>query len=133
MQALLFSIASGWLLVSLFAVTSILPWAIARNPAAGFRWHFSMGQAMGPIAVLHSWPAMSQGWMGRVAAPGVYAASFALLALFAQGGIGLRLRQSRGPDRRRLRRVHFGVMAILAGLIGVHVVLNSVLGSWLRS
>jgi hypothetical protein len=133
MPALPFSIASGWLLVSLFAVTSLLPWAIARNPAAGFRWHFSIGRAMAPIALLHSWPAMSNGWTMRAGQAGIYAASLALLMLFAQAGLGLRLRGSRGLDRRRLRRVHFGAMAILAGLIGVHVGFNSVLGSWLRS
>jgi len=133
MQALLLSIASGWLVVCLFAIASLLPWAVSRNPAAEFRWHFSIGQAIAPIALLHSWPAMSQGWAMRAGQAGIYAASTAFLLLFVQAGLGLRLRDSRGPARRRLRRVHFAAMAVVAGLVAVHIGSNSMIVSWLRS
>lgn len=132
MSTLLFTVISGWLLTSIFAGTALLPWAVKRNPRSMFRWHFLIGYALPALALAHTWPFMARGWAGRVNSTGLYAATLAFLLLFLQLGIGLQLRKMRG--RAQLRRIHFAGMAAIAGLILVHISLNSIMvGPWLPS
>jgi hypothetical protein len=44
-----------------------------------------------------------------------------------QAMIGMRLRSLRGPERLRLRKTHYRVMAVLVALGLLHVVLNGAL------
>ena len=132
MPGLVLSAASGWLLASLFAAASLLPWAVRRSTNGPFRWHFLLGYSIAPLAILHSWPGMSEGWAMGVAPLGLYAAMLALLLAFVQAGLGLQLREA-GTGRRRLRRAHFAGMAVLSGLLATHIVLNSALVAWARS
>lgn len=133
MPILLFTIISGWLATSIFAGTSLLPWAVKRNPKSTFRWHFLVGYGLPVLVLVHSWPSMAGGWAGQVNSTGLYAATIALVLLLAQLSIGLRLKEA--PGRKfQLRRVHLGGMAAIASLILVHISLNSVLVSqWLPS
>jgi len=62
--------------------------------------------------------------MRGINAAGVWIATVALLIMLWQVAVGLMLRDPGQSNRRVLRRTHFWTMAMVAGLIVMHVALN---------
>jgi len=136
MGSVLFTSASGWVLVVLLAATIALPYLIrsrrfALEDVSRVPWrtrlrpHYWLGYVGAGIVLAHAWVPMRAGWAMRSNATGLYLASGALLLLCAQIVLGLRLRQTRGNLRRRLRRAHFWIMATAVALALGHIGLNS--------
>jgi thiosulfate reductase cytochrome b subunit len=67
---------------------------------------------------------MRGGNMRGINAAGVWIATVALLIMLWQIAVGLMLRDPAQSNRRALRRTHFLTMALVTGLIVVHVTLN---------
>lgn len=133
MPMLLFTAASGWLVTSVFAGGSVLPWAVKRNPRSTFGWHFLIGYALPILALIHSWPSMAGGWARGANSTGLYAATLALGLMLPQLGLGIQLKELPGL-KLRLRRVHLALMFAISALILLHISLNSFLVSrWLPS
>jgi thiosulfate reductase cytochrome b subunit len=55
---------------------------------------------------------------------GVWIATIALVVILWQISVGLLLRETAQANRRTLRRLHFWTMALVAGLIVIHIALN---------
>jgi len=55
---------------------------------------------------------------------GVWIATLGLFVILWQIGVGLLLRDPAQTKRRSLRRLHFWTMALVAGLIVIHIALN---------
>jgi len=135
MLGVLLTGVTGWLLVVLIATVVVLPYLLRGRAAVAthrsglpvllrLRPHYWLGFAVAPLAFVHLWPAMSEGWVRRVEPTGLYLASVAFLLACTQIGLGLRLRQPRG-SRLWLRRGHFGSMLLIVALAIGHVALNS--------
>jgi len=136
MGSVVFTSASGWGLVVLLAATIALPYLIrsrlfALQDESPVSWrtrlhpHYWLGYVGAGIVLAHAWVPMRAGWAMRSNATGLYLASGALLLLCVQIVLGLRLRQTRGKWRRRLRRAHFWIMATAVALALGHIGLNS--------
>jgi hypothetical protein len=120
----------------LLATTICLPHVLLAAPTIAssssrdsvvdrLRPHFWLGFSIAPLTFVHLWPAMSEGWVRRVEALGLYMASLAFLLSIVQVVVGLRLGGLSNGPRRRLRRVHYWTMAGVAGLALGHVGINS--------
>lgn len=127
MRGLLFTSTSGWVAALLLAFTSLVPWIVRPETVSRLRLHFWAAYALAPLCLVHSWPAMSEGWIRKAAGTGLNMASGAFLLIVAQVGLGLLLRSARGRERLRLRRIHLLAMIAVVALSGGHVAFNSVL------
>jgi hypothetical protein len=136
MGSVVFTSASGWVLVVLLTATIALPYLIrsrlfALEDESHVSWRtrlrppYWLGYVGAGIVLAHAWVPMRAGWALQSNATGLYLASGALLLLCVQIVLGLRLRQTRGKQRRRLRRAHFWIMATVLALTLGHIGLNS--------
>jgi hypothetical protein len=136
MGSVVFTSASGWVLVVLLTATIALPYLIrsrlfALEDESHVSWrtrlrpHYWLGYIGAGIVLAHTWVPMRAGWALQSNATGLYLASGALLLLCVQIVLGLRLRQTSGKQRRRLRRAHFWIMATVLALTLGHIGLNS--------
>jgi hypothetical protein len=121
---------SGWTSALLFGSGLAMPYLLRRSPSAKTpnlrrMWpHYWLGYLTFLASFAHAWFAMRSGNMRGINLSGVWIATVALLVILWQIGVGLLLRAPAQSNRRALRRLHFWTMALVAGLIVVHVVLN---------
>jgi cytochrome b561 len=86
--------------------------------------HYWLGYLAFFVSFAHAWLAMRGGNMRGINSAGVWFATVALLVILWQIVVGLMLNNPTQSSRRALRRLHFWTMALVAGLIVVHVALN---------
>jgi hypothetical protein len=121
---------SGWAGVLLFGSGLAMPYLLRRPPGTKVPYlrrmwpHYWLGYLMLIASFEHAWFAMRNGNMRGMNLSGVWIATIALLVILWQIGIGLLLRDPAQSNRRALRRLHFWTMALVAGLIALHVALN---------
>jgi len=119
---------SGWAAVALFGSGLAMPYLLrrrAKTPYLRRMWpHFWLGYLAFLVSFAHAWFTMRGGNMRGINAAGVWIATVALLIMLWQVAVGLMLRDPGQSNRRVLRRTHFWTMAMVAGLIVVHVALN---------
>jgi hypothetical protein len=121
---------SGWGAVALFGSGLAMPYLLrrtrpAKTPYLRRMWpHFWLGYLAFLTSFAHAWFTMRSGNMRGINAAGVWIATFALLIMLWQIAVGLMLRDPTQSNRRALRRTHFLTMALVTGLIVVHVTLN---------
>lgn len=121
---------SGWAGVLLFGSGLAMPYLLRRSPGSKLPYlqrmwpHYWLGYLAFFISFTHAWSAMRSGNMRGMNLSGVWIATLALLVILWQIGVGLLLRNPTQSRRRDLRRLHFWTMALVAGLIVIHIVLN---------
>ena len=121
---------SGWTGALLFGSGLAMPYLFRRLPGAkrpnlGRMWpHYWLGYLALLASFAHAWLAMRGGNMHGMNLTGVWIGTVALVVILWQVGVGLLLRHPVQANRRTLRRLHFCTMALVAGLIVVHVALN---------
>ena len=121
---------SGWTGVLLFGSGLAMPYLLRRSPGAKALYlqrmwpHYWLGYLTFFASFSHAWFAMRSGNMRGMNLSGVWVATLALFVILWQIGVGLLLRAPAQSNRRSLRRLHFWTMALVAGLIAVHVALN---------
>lgn len=129
MSPFLLTAMSGWLAVTAFTATLILPLGakglrIAGRPRKRFMaLHFTLGTALPFVGLAHAAIPMSVGALSGLRGLGLAFATAALFLLFLQGGLGISLR-SNARARPLLRSMHFATMLALAALIAVHILIN---------
>jgi hypothetical protein len=121
---------SGWAGVLLFGSGLAMPYLLRRSPGAKAPYplrmwpHYWFGYLTFFASFAHAWFAMRSGNMGGMNLSGIWIATLALIVILWQNGVGLLLRDPTQSKRRALRRLHFWTMALVAGLIVLHVILN---------
>lgn len=129
MTAYIWTALTGWLAAILFVSGLSIPYLLRANPGSSRPFlkrlwpHYWIGYGLPVIAFYHAWLPMSRG-MQRLNQTGIWLATLALILLIVQLFIGITLRGPLREGGRRLRGIHFGTMALLAGLILVHIALN---------
>lgn len=135
MTSFLVSEASGWLIVVLTAATITLPYIVRGRRLAPEGWglgylqrlipHYWVGYTIAGVSALHATFAMSGPLqVGSTYATGLWIAAGAMLLVFGQVSLGVRLRNLRGQGRLRLRRWHFVGMVAMAATGALHLWLN---------
>ena len=130
MRDYLQSAFSGWTGVLLFGSGLAMPYLFrrlpgARRPYLARMWpHYWLGYLAFLASFAHAWLAMRGGNMHGMNLTGVWIGTVALVVILWQVGVGLLLRDPVQSNRRTLRRLHFWTMALVAGLIVIHVALN---------
>jgi len=126
----LWTALSGWLATLLFGAGTSIPYFIkAVRPASGpylaqLRPHYWLGFLIPASAFLHAWLPMSVGRIRGFDQTGLLIATAALFAMLWQLWLGITLRDAKGAERRKARRLHFRTMVLIAGLVATHIVLN---------
>ena len=121
---------TGWAAFLLFVASLLLPYLIRRTRSHGVPFlkqlwpHYWIGYGLPVIAFIHAWIPMRTGNLRGINMTGLWLATIALMLLAVQLFIGLQLQSPTQSNRKRLRAAHFWTMALLAGLIVIHVVLN---------
>src|SRR5271165_1766793 len=121
---------SGWAGVLLFGSGLAMPYLLRRSPSAKAPYprrmwpHYWLGYLTFFVSFAHAWFAMRSGNMRGMNLSGVWIATVALIVMLWQIVVGLLLRDPAQSKRRALRRLHFWTMALVAGLIVLHVFLN---------
>jgi cytochrome b561 len=121
---------SGWAGVMLFGSGLVMPYLLRRMPGSKTPYllrmwpHYSLGYLAFLVSFAHAWFAMRSGNMRGINSAGVWIAAIALMVILWQIAVGLALRDPTQTNRGALRRTHFWTMALVAGLIVVHVALN---------
>lgn len=124
------SALSGWAGVLLFGSGLAMPYFLRRSPGAKLPYlrrmwpHYWLGYLAFFFSLGHAWFAMRSGNLHGMNLSGVWIATVALIVILWQISVGLLLRDPAQSKRRALRRLHFWTMALVAGLIVVHVVLS---------
>jgi cytochrome b561 len=130
MNGYLQTAVSGWAGVILFGSGLAMPYLKRRTPGAKTpflrrMWpHYRLGYLVFFVSFAHAWLAMRSGNMRVINSAGVRIATIALLIMLWQIAVGLMLRNPAQSSRRPLRRTHFWTMALVAGLIVVHIAVN---------
>lgn len=136
MIAVLFTSASGWVIVVLVAASISLPYLLrgdflqleeGRPPPylIKLKPHYLIGYGILAISFVHAWVAMSNGLTRIFNLAGLYLASGGLALLSIQFIMGLQLRDPRQRNRVKLRRWHFWTMLAVLFLGLAHIMLNS--------
>jgi hypothetical protein len=126
----LWTAISGWLATLLFGAGASIPYFVrAARPVTGpylarLRPHYWLGFLIPAAAFLHAWLPMSAGRIRGFDQTDLLIATAALLAMLWQLALGIALRDAKGADRRKSRRLHFWTAALIAGLVAAHIVLN---------
>jgi len=121
---------SGWTGVLLFGSGLAMPYLLRRSPGAKAPYlrrvwpHYWLGYLTFFASFAHAWFAMRSWNMCGMNLSGVWIATVALLVILWQIGVGLLLRAPAQSNRRALRGLLFWTMALVAGLIALHVALN---------
>lgn len=121
---------SGWLGVMLFGSGLIMPYLLRgvsgiKTPYLRRLWpHYWLGYLTLLVSSAHAWLAMRSGNMRGINPTGVWIATIALLIMIWQVAVGLILQDPTQSNRRKLRRIHFWTMTLVAGFIVVHIALN---------
>ncbi len=121
---------TGWTGVMLFGSGLAMPYLLRRMPKARLPYlqrmwpHYRLGYLAFFVSFAHAWFAMRGGNMRGINSPGVWIATIALLVILWQIVVGLMLKNPTQSSRRALRRLHFWTMALVAGLIVLHIALN---------
>jgi hypothetical protein len=122
---------SGWAGVLLFGSGLAMLYLLRRVPGAKAPYlrrmwpHYWLGYLTFFVSFAHAWIAMRSGNMRGMNLSGLWIATVALIAILWQIGVGLLLRDPTQSNRCALRHLHFWTMALVAGLIALHVALNS--------
>ena len=130
MREYLRSAFSGWAGVLLFGSSLAMPYLFRRVPGAKTPYlqrmwpHYWLGYMTFFTSFAHAWSAMRSGNMRGINLPGVWIATVALIVILWQIGVGLLLRDPIQSKRQTLRRLHFWTMALVTGLIVLHIALN---------
>jgi hypothetical protein len=117
---------SGWLGVTAFAATLIVPLGITALRIGGpsrrrfMTLHFILGIALPLVGLTHAALPAGVGDIFARMEPGITYAAAALLLLFIQAGLGIYLRGATAA-RPLLRSVHLATMLLLAALITAHI------------
>jgi hypothetical protein len=120
---------SGWIAAIAFVAAALLAIALrefrfAAVPGFGtMRAHYALGFAVPAIAFIHAWIPMATGRAGSFGRIGLWIATLALLLLFVQMTLGMSLRSS-SSGGGGLRRIHIGMMVVMAALIATHITLD---------
>jgi cytochrome b561 len=126
----LLSALSGWAGALVFGSGLAMPYLLRRVPGAKMHYlrrmwpHYWLGYLTFFASFAHAWFAMRSGNMRGMNLSGVWIATLALIVTLWQIVVGLLLRDPAQSKRRALRRLHFWTMALVAGLIVLHVALN---------
>lgn len=121
---------SGWAGVMLFGSGLAIPYLLRRMPKAKLPYlqrmwpHYWLGYLAFFVSFAHAGLAMRGGNMRGINSAGVWIATVALLVILWQIAVGLMLKHPTQSSRCALRRLHFWTMALVAGLIVLHVALN---------
>ncbi len=136
-MAFLITSISGFLAFSLVLITLMLPYILRRQvraagvPAAAvwrrMKIHAWIGYTILTLVTLHMYISMGSGMLRHTSVSGINLATLALLLIFAQVALGMRLERARGNCRLSLRRLHFVLMLGIVVLILAHLVMNSAL------
>jgi hypothetical protein len=120
---------SGWMAAIAFVAAALLAitlreFRFAAIPGFGtMRTHYALGFGVPAIAFIHAWIPMATGRAGSFERIGLWIATLALLLLFVQMMLGMSLRSS-SSGGGGLRRIHIGMMVVLAALILTHITLD---------
>jgi hypothetical protein len=121
---------SGWAGVMLFGSGLAMPYLLRKSPTAKRPYlqrmwpHYWLGYLAFFASFAHAWLTMRTGNMRGINSAGIWIATVALLAILWQIAVGLMLTNPTQSSRRALRRLHFWTMALVAGLIVLHIALN---------
>jgi len=121
---------SGWAGVMLFGSGLAMPYLLRRMPKTKLPYlqrmwpHYWLGYLAFFVSFAHAWFAMRGGNMRGINSAGVWIATVALLVILWQIAVGLMLKNPTQSSRVALRRLHFWTMALVAGLIVLHIALN---------
>ncbi len=124
---------AAWAAVAGIVVTAFMPLLVARRillhadrrPYTDrLQFHQYAGYAIAALATIHAFAAMMAGGAASTLAAGLYAATLALLALFAQAVLGVLLLDP-GDYRTPLRRLHRATATAIALAVLAHVALNA--------
>jgi hypothetical protein len=124
------SALSGWAGVLLFGSGLAMAYLLRRSAGATAPYlrrmwpHYRLGYLTFFVSFAHAWFAMRSGNIRGINLTGVWIATVALIVILWQIGVGLLLRVPAQLKRRALRRLHFWSMALVAGLIVLHIALN---------
>jgi hypothetical protein len=127
------TIASGWIVVMLLALTISLPYWLrrARKPTHDgtlfrptLRVHYWIGYVIAVVTTGHALVTMRPDIAGRANRTGMYIATAGLALAIVQVGIGLVMRKLGGSSRSKAIRVHFWVMALLVLAVLAHLALS---------
>lgn len=119
-------IMSGWLAVTAFATTVVVPWAVTALNIRGrprrrfMAFHLMLGIAVLLVATAHGALPIEAAGIFALERPALALGSSALVLLPLQIALGISLRGARS-SRARLRGAHLATMLALAGLILMHV------------
>jgi hypothetical protein len=114
--------STGWLAVFLLAAAIGIPFLAGRG--GGLRPHYWLGFVVFGAALSHAWIPMSAGRVAGYDQAGLWLATAALGLMLWQVGLGITLRGARGPDRARVRRMHFLSMLGIVALVIAHILRN---------
>jgi hypothetical protein len=129
----------GWLSVFLLGIVIVLPYlpsvgfsrntaslpGLIRLPFRRMAYHYWLAPLLAVGSFVHAWIPMASRHMPRTNFNGLWLATFALLLILAQLGLGLLLRTSRQSATNLLRRTHFTLMLGIAALVLLHLWMNS--------
>lgn len=122
---------SGWLALTAFAATVIVPLGVNALRIEGpprrrfMALHYVLGAAVPLLGLAHAAIPMGSAGMSRRMEFGLTLATVALLLLFLQSALGISLRREMTAGLA-VRRAHFATMLALATLITAHVFINRV-------
>jgi thiosulfate reductase cytochrome b subunit len=131
----LLAVLAGWIAVLGVGIEIALPYMLRSSAQAAkktrqsktlrerMRLHIWLGYGLAALVTVHVAAEMAAemtAGMAREGAAGVWAATVAWVLVFTQVGLGMYL-QSGGPERQRVRRMHFAGMLMLSGLVVVHL------------
>lgn len=119
-------IMSGWLAVTAFGTTLIVPWGvnvlrICGRPRRRFMaLHLVLGIAVPVVGLAHGVLPIEGAGISALEKPALALGLGALLLLLLQTALGISLRGARS-SRPQLRGAHLATMLALAGVIVVHI------------
>jgi hypothetical protein len=128
-----------WLSVFLLGIVIVLPYlppvgssrnttfwsGFFRLPFRRMAFHYWLAPLLAAGSFVHAWIPMASRHMPRTNFNGLWLATFALLLILAQLGLGLLLRSTRQSAPNLLRRTHFTLMLGITALVLLHLWMNS--------
>jgi hypothetical protein len=141
MSPVFYTSVSGWAAVILVGVEIVLPYLLRRSwlslrlglrmaqdfvaPYLKRMWvHYWLGCLVAGLSFLHAWVPMQAGHLRGVSLAGLWLGTAALFLLALQVAVGLALREPGLPERRQIRRWHYGLMIGVVVMVAGHVWLN---------
>jgi hypothetical protein len=126
MREFLLTALSGWLALTVFAATLIVPLGVRALRIGGrqrrrfMTLHFALGIAVPALGLAHAAIPLRAAGMYGLKVQGLVFATGALLLLFVQAGLGIALREDVAA-RPIVRSAHLATMLAVATLIALHI------------